>query len=537
MLYFRHVAPMSGSEYYADYLPADTLAAVTLLDLQGMTAAFPESALGSFFAKPTVREILAEQGASEDAIIKYEEFADGAADLLTNPAIEQLFGDDITFALLAPDIARLNTAPEAELKRMLLAFGSSAAAESAAMLARLTLSGFSTETVNGLELTRIRLDNNEYLYGHAQDGVIILSYSPDTITTALRQKAAGGGLNALPAFQAAKKFWTERAAAASCYVKFYTNPEKISKVAAASRQPEFGTAAALLRGVQIWSGVAAVAQGDVQIISRASYDLTGRGQRQPPRQNNMALHLLNEKTLLYGWVADLNNELFAAAGPKQYQMMDAAVQEQLGLSLQELLAALGPQAGLTMGEVTSIGLFPLPRLNLFAQIREPESARRLAARLRQKMAERGFSEKTKEAGGNSITYWPLLPPEAAHPALALTDQMLYFANGEAALQSVMTEEGRGLPQFWRELFGPELAAQFSAANSLALVVRPALLAAAAQKTTNWAATVLPPTGLLAAEKLRAAVLNLLRSLNFTAVWSRVEADHADWVLVLRRNAV
>ena len=115
--------------------------------------------------------------------------------------------------------------------------------------------------------------------------------------------------------------------------------------------------------------------------------------------------------------------------------------------------------------------------------------------------------------------------------------MLYFANGEVALQSVLTEEGRGLPQFWRELFGPELAAQFSAANSLALVVRPALLAAAAQKTTNWAATVLPPTGLMEAEKLRAAVLNLLRSLSFIAVWSRVEADHADWVLVLRRNAV
>ncbi|MCW5198496.1 hypothetical protein VU06_01955 [Desulfobulbus sp. F3] len=535
-------APAAGSDYYADYLSLDIVAAITLIDAHGMTKAFPESALGKFFAKPTIRAILREQGAAEESLKKYDDLYDGVAELLTNPAIQQLFGDDVTFALLAPDIARLQTDPEAEGKRRLIAFGSSVVAESADKLACLTLGSFSKETVNGVALTRILLDNNECLYSHAKDGVIILSFSPETIVTALKQKGAGGSLSTNPAFVSAKKFWAE-SAADPCSAKFYANPQQASRIIATSSRPEAKKAVLYLQGIQSVSSVAVIHQGDMQVRSKADYDPaklheTVRKQHQLLRANsNLALHLLTRKTLLYSWFSGLNESLFASADLAQYQAMDTAVREQLGLSIQDMLTAVGPQAGLTLGDVVSTGLFPLPKLVLFAQIQQPEAARKLTDRLRQKMAERGLAEKVTEFSSHPIYYWNLLPTDAAHPALALTGQMLYFANGEATLKALLAEEGKGLPQSVHNVFGPELTAKFNAANSLAFTVRPALLSVEAQKAATWAAMAFSASTSQSAEKLRAAFVNLMQSLDFVAGWTHAEEDHADSVLVFRRNAV
>lgn len=532
VFYVRHAAaPTAGTDYYADYLPADAVAAVTVLDMQGMSKAFPESALGKFFANPVMRAIMAEQGAEEERLRQYEDFYDGVADIITNPFIQQLFGDDLTFALLAPGQARLKTEPEAEGKRRLIAFGSSAVADLVASVACLTLSGFSKETVNGLELTRILLDDNEYLYGYVKDGVVIVAFSPETIADALKQKTAGGGLSVTPAFATAKKFWAESGNDRS-YGKLYANLQQASSIADASGRPEAKKAAACLQGIRSLSSIAVEHHGDVQIRSRADYE-----PQHLRADKNLALHVLTGKTLLYSWFSGLNERLFSFVDPSQYQAIDAAVRQQLDLSIQDVLAAVGPQAGLTVSEVVHVGLFPLPKLVLFAQIQQPEMTRKLVDRLRQKMAERGLSEKVTESGGHPVYSWSLLPTEAAHPALALTDTMLYFANGEAALKALLAEEGKGLPPPVRDLLGTELAAQFSEANLLTFVVRPAQLAAEAQKAANWAVMAFSASASQSAEQLREALVKLMQSLDLAAGWVKAEDDHAISILVFRRKAV
>jgi hypothetical protein len=192
---------------------------------------------------------------------------------------------------------------------------------------------------------------------------------------------------------------------------------------------------------------------------------------------------------------------------------------------------------LAVSEVVNVGLFPLPKLVLFAQIQQPKMARKLIDRLRQKMAERGLSEKVTESNGHPIYSWSLLPTEAAHPALALTDTMLYFANGEAALKALLAEEGKGLSSPVRDLLGTELSAQFSTANSSAFAVRPAQLAAEAQKVANWAVMAFSASGSQSAKQLREALVKLMQSLDFTAGWAKAEDDHAILILVFRRKAV
>uniref|UniRef100_UPI00405743E2 hypothetical protein n=1 Tax=Candidatus Electronema sp. TaxID=2698783 RepID=UPI00405743E2 len=530
-------APDPDSAYYAAYLPADTWAVLSLFDLRGLSRAFPASAPGKFLAKETMRGLLTERGADEEAVRRYEEFYDGAADLFRSPILQQLFGDDATLALLAPDPARLRQDPEAERRRTLLAFGSSAAASTVAALARLTMSEVSQEqTAAGLELTRIRLDDDESLYGTVRDGVIILAYSPETVAEALRQQERGGGLDSSPQFAAAQKFWAEEEADSRFFAKFYSNVATLQAALAAAGQPE---AAVRLQGFTSLSASAAERQGELRFRSRTDceparlHEAVRQARARQRGQRNLALHLLNRQSLLYFWFSGLETDLFSAVAPAS---LNEKARQLFGLPFAEVMAALGPQAALRLGELASTGLFPVPTVALAVQARQPEQTRQLLAALRGRLSSelRMAREQTAEAaGGLPIYHWNLLPAQAAHPALALSGSLLYFANGESRLQRLLAQEQEGLPLAMRQLLGPELAAAFSRADSAAFVLRPARLAAAMQQAAVW----LQPAFPVLTETLRAELTQLFQPLDLAAGWSRTEENYTLSLLVLRKKAV
>ncbi len=95
-LYLNRATTPADSEYYADYLPQDTLATVSLLDLKGLSETFPLSSLGNFFAKSTIHGILTELGSPAEGLKEYDDIYDGIAGVMTNPAFRQVFGKKIT---------------------------------------------------------------------------------------------------------------------------------------------------------------------------------------------------------------------------------------------------------------------------------------------------------------------------------------------------------------------------------------------------------------------------------------------------------
>lgn len=542
LLLRRSASPDSAR--YAACLPADTWTVLSLFDLRGLSRTFPESAPGKFLAKETMRGIIAELGADEEAARRYEEFYDGAAELFRNPILQLLFGDDATLALLAPDPDRLRQDPEAERRRTLLAFGTSAAASSVASLARMTMSEVSREeTAAGLELTRIRLDEDESLYGTVRDGLIILAYSPEAVAAALRQQKQGGGLESSPQFKAARKFWAEEAADSRFFAHFYTNIEKLRSTLAASAQPEAEQASARLQGFTSLSATAAARQGWLRFRSRTDCDpaklrQSVRQARERQRgQRNLTLHLLNGQSLLYFWFSGLEPELFAAADPAR---LDETAGNLFGLPFAEVMAALGPQAAVSLGGLASTGLFPVPAVSLAVQARQPEQTRQLLAALRQRLSSelgRLAAEQTTASADLTLHHWNLLPAEAAHPALALNDKLLYFANGESRLKQLLGQEQDGLAQELRQHFGPELTSEFSQADSAAFVLRPDRLAAALEQAEVWLRPALPGLAKFWDGKLRAALLQLLQPFDMAAGWSGSEENHALSVLVLREKAV
>ena len=546
VLYFSRSTSPVDSEYYADYLPTETLATVSLIDLKGLTDSFPASSLGKFLAKPTVHGIMTELGAAPEDIDSYDEMYDGLAGVMTNPAFRQVFGDDAVVAVLSPDPARLRTEPEQEVQHSLLVFGTSSVSGPLDSFARLVMSKSVTkETVDGLKLTRIQLDENEVIYGYADGGVLVLAYAPDNIAQAIKQKQAGGGLQESAFFAAAKKFWSESAEGRE-YAHTYVNIAQIQSLLAASEEQKAREAADFLQGFKGVGSVIVDQQGELNITTRMEYDFASlneliRHQYQSISKENLSLDLLTPQTLVYYWASTLDKEfvkgLLSATDEEQYKQADARVQKELGLSLDEIIAAVGPQSGMVVNEIVNTGLFPLPKVIFFLQIRDHKVAQLVLDNVRSKIGERGFAaEQSQEVNGHTIYFWSVLPGEATQPAMVLTDNMLYIANGKSSLETLIAGDRSpaAVPADMAASLGSELVTMIESSNYNTFIMSPARLATEVKDAADWLAGMMAASKGVSAEKLKQEILTLMHSIEVVTATSDIQKDYAVSALVFKQ---
>jgi hypothetical protein len=544
--YFTRSSSPVTTEYYADYLPQNTVATTSLIDLKGLSETFPATALGHFLAKPTVHAILTEMGVPPQGLKEYDDVYDGLAGVMTNPAFRQVFGDDAVVAVLPLNVDRFKTAPEKEAQNSLLVFGTSSVAGPLDSFASLVMSkNVSKETVDGLELTRIELDENEVMYGYAKGGVVLLAYAPGNIAQAVQQKAAGVGLQELDLFQTTKDYWAE-SAQGRIYTQSYINFAEIRSLLAASSDEQAKEFAKYLHGVEILSSVLAEDDDSLNTSSRMDYVFDElhpwvKDQYNAVSKENYSLGLLSNKALVYYWVSllskDYLNNILSVANEDQYKLIDAQVRKELGVSLDETMAAVGPQLGMVVNDVVNTGLFPLPKVVLFLEVRDHEIAQKLLDTLRARIAERGFAaEQNEKVNDKTIYYWSLLPGEATQLALVLTDNMLYLANGKAILKSLLESDYKPatLPASMAKTLGSELTQSLGKSNYTTVVVRPALLATQVREAINWVAGMLEATQGVTVEQLKKEIFKLMESVDIVAATSNVEQDHTLSTLVLKQ---
>ena len=58
----RPAPPEPEQNYYADFLPEDTVAVLSLYDMAGLSKAFPGTPLSRFLSKPVMHEMMGELG-------------------------------------------------------------------------------------------------------------------------------------------------------------------------------------------------------------------------------------------------------------------------------------------------------------------------------------------------------------------------------------------------------------------------------------------------------------------------------------------
>ncbi|MCI5222732.1 MAG: DUF3352 domain-containing protein [Candidatus Electrothrix sp. AR4] len=548
-LYLTHrpATPEIESDYYADYLPEDTLLTLNLLDLSGVSETFPQSALGDFLVKPTMHEIMRELNATNMDIKIYDDLYDGLADVMTNPAFQQVFGDDAVIALRTPNPDRLRQNPEQEIQDSMLAFGTSATVGPIERIARIIMSkNFTNEHVSGLDMTRIRLNENEILYGYSENGILILAYNPDSIVTAVKQKKTGNTLRNSTRFTATEKFWGKNADG-HVYAQSYLNIVQLRTLLATSKQEKIKNAAAYLNGVTNTGGLIVAHQGELHITTQTAYDPSSfheavKKQYQSLPDENFSLSMLTEKTLLHYWFSNLNNDciktLLSIVNSEQgYTTADETIQQELGFSLEQVMTAAGPQAGIAIQAIINAGMFPLPKTVLFLQIQDRKTAQQILDKLRKKITEQGFAEEHhEEIHGHTIYYWTVMPIEATHLATVLTDNMLYIANGESSLKKLLADqqEPTELPQAMSDALGDSLAQRVTGTNYSTFFMRPAQIAAQSGEAADWLSEMLLASKNVSAKKLLKELLKLMGSIDIITISGNIEKKHATSTVIFKK---
>ena len=538
---FCPALPESEQNYYADFLPDDTVVVLSLYDMEGLSGVFPGTPPGRFLSKPVMHEMMGELGATEEDLERYDALYNAVADVMTSPVFRQVFGDDAVIALCPPDPERLRDNPEQELKKSLLAFGTSSTAGPISRLARMVMrKDVRNAEIAGLDMTRIRLDDNEVLYGYDAQGIIVLAYDPERIVSAVQQKKTGKNLRHSQSFTATEAFWKEEGQG-HVYARSYLNvmrmQELVSVFAQQKVQAMAKAATKELAGVKSIGSLIVQTQGELRVRMKGERDPELLPEKVRAKEallgdENLALSLLQANTLLHYRLAHFDKAFFrnflaSAETEQQYSELEKTVQDEIGFSLDKFLEAVGPRAGISVHEIVNAGMFPLPKTVLAIQVQDRKAVGWALKKLRDTLKKQGFAnEHQKKIQGHRLYYWTIMPIEATHLAIALTDTMLYIANGETQLRTLLEkkQEPETLTEQVKEL-GETAGTCVATANSGAFLLRPQQVAIQLAPVANWLTDMMLANGTGSGKKIQEEVLTLMRSFDFVAACSDLAETH------------
>lgn len=217
--------------------------------------------------------------------------------------------------------------------------------------------------------------------------------------------------------------------------------------------------------------------------------------------------------------------------------MDEAVRQNLGVSLDELGRAFGPQYGGVLADIVRTALFPVPKMTLFVGIRDRKIAETILARLRQTINDSGMVvEEQTQAAGQTIHSWPVLPDPAAQPAMVLTDTMLYLATSTQAIKEVLesTAAPDTLAAPVATALGPKLSERVAKANFGSFVLYPQRMSRQTGAMMDWLAGILATTKNISISRLNSEVVQLMQSTELIAATSNLTRERAEWSMTLRK---
>lgn len=530
---------------YARFLPQDVVATVNLTHYATLTDSFAASPLGRFLAKDTVHAMVQEMGGQGKDTAEYDRLYDAVAEVSNDPAFRAVFGDDTTLALLPPDRTTLAQNPAETLRRSLVVVAQTSAAGALDLLSRLIKNAsVSRETVDGLELVKIAVDKNQVLYGYAEGRIVLLAYAPAAIKTCLASGRSEHSLDKAAAFTEATAFW-KLYPEATTYSRIYLNVPATADLLKTAAVPEIKESGEMLQGVQSMVSITYGTDQGLESRGRSGYRYEQlhamiKSAVDAATGSNQSLHLLKDKVLAYNWASSLRPEMLAkalAANEKEVREMDAELKKNLGISLEELGRAFGPQYGGVLDDIVRTALFPAPKMTLFFGIRDRKIAETAMNGLRRLIAQSGIASEEKEVvAGQTLFSWPLLPGESIEPAFVLTDSMLYLATSKQTLKEILESKAAPnvLPAPVGEQLGADVGGRVGAANFGSFVLYPQRMAKQTGETIDWLAGILAANKSISVSRLNRELVQLLQSAELVAATSNLGKEQAEWTMTIRK---
>nr|WP_321465199.1 hypothetical protein [uncultured Desulfobulbus sp.] len=531
---------------YAGYLPQDVVATVNLLHLGQLSDTFAKTALGRFLAKDTVHAVIGELGGTSAQQAEYDQNFDAIAGVMTNPAFKAVFGDDATVALLPVDPAALQANQTMALRNGLVILARTTVAGALDLFSRMVKNAaISRVVVDELELTRVVLDPGQVLYGYGEGKMVLLAYDPATIKRCLRAADRDGHrLRDVSTFTQAVTYW-QNAPRETTYCRLYVNPEALDNLLTQVPERELRQSAELLQGIDGLYGLTFAGAEGIESRARSTYRFDRlspllRSAVENTTHPNPTLSLVGENILAYSWASSFRPELitsFLEKNSLEVQQVDGSLRQLLGLGLDDLGKAFGPQYGGVLENIVRAALFPAPKMTLFLGLRDRVLAQQVVDALRSKIAENGMVREEQEMVGTTTLYcWPLLADKDAQPALAMTDSMLYLATSRQALKERLLANAApaALPGPVAASLGKSLAAEIDQANSGSLVVYPRRMASKTGETLDWLAGILATTKNISLSRFNREMVRLMQSTELISATSSMGRGQADWSMHLRK---
>ena len=524
---------------YARFLPPDTMITVNLTHGKTLIDNFAASQLGKALAKDTVHAIISEMDGKPEYLTEYDTVYDSVVKVANDPAFRAVFGDDVTLAVLPVDHTVLAGNPEAAAVSSLVVIAQTSISGALDMLTKFVNNDrISRETVDGLDLVKIATDQGAVIYGYTHGRTVFLALSPVAIKACL---AAGTGQTALdkaPAFQEAAAYW-QTFPEATTYGRAYVNTPAIAElikrisVADVANIPEgnedvlaaFKEIGDMLAGigaiysVNYWTDQGVEERARVGLVydqlhpmMKNLFDATAKG--------NQTMHLLRENTLAYVWASALNMEYIIQsmkADETTYQRMESGLQENVGVSMEELGRTFGPQYGGVLDDIIQTPLFPWPKMTWFVEIRDRAIAGKILDKVRSAVAAQGMANEEQEQVQDQIIHsWPILPDEALQPAVLLTENMLYLSTSKQNLKEMLA--AKGTPADLTARMGRDLSGRMQAANYGNFVIFPARMAPQIDASLAWLAHTMQMrlSKKVKMERLRHELMQLLQAVELAA---------------------
>ncbi len=542
--YFLMQQKSTAAGQYARYLPQDVIGTVRLTNLNTVTDAFADTALGRFLAKDTIHAIMLEMHTDNRVINEYDTLYDNIAQVMDNPAFRAVFGNDATLALLPPDRQTFVQNPAESLQQSLVVMAAASASGALDLFGRLVMSKTVTkETIDGLELTRIALDHNQVIYGYVDGQTVLLAYAPAALKACITTGQTETSLAKAPVFKEASAFW-QPYPKEKTLSRVFLNLAGMADLLKDASNPDVKQSGEWMRGLEYMVSLTYTTKQGLESRARSKFrynelhELVKSAVDSASKSNN-SLHLLQESSLAYNWSSSLRPEMVlkTLSGQKQtYQQVDTEVRKTLGVSLDELSRAVGPQYGGVLNGIVKAALFPVPQVTLFLEVRDRKIAETALNELRKQIAAYGLVQEQQETvAGNTIYFWPVLPDVAAQPAVVLTDSMLYVASSRQLLKDVLT--GKATPNVLAapvaEKLGSELGERIGRANFGCFVLYPKRIAQQTGDMTDWVAGILATTKNISIARLSREWNQLMQSTELLVATTDLTKEQADWVMTLR----
>lgn len=486
--------PMAQSIAAAQYLPADTMFLATISRITAMTKGIPASSLGRLLGKDTVHALMQELKSPPEAVAQYDMGLQIFTDFIYNPSFQQLFGDSLTFAVLPMDLDSIAAADNADaILRYILAVATTSTPVSAETFTALSKGKLvaTQETINGLNMIKLTLlqkaNESVILYAHVDNNNVLMALVPETIELAMAEKNKAApelGLAMAKDFIEAERFWANYPGE-STYAQVFVNLERFLAAWTQATHPDIkaimddpdinlGLMFDFYRGLQSSFGIVYTKEQSLDSVFALTFDesklhsitkkvLTTKA------SDNAYLYLLQKQPLLYIWGSALNLEqFFASLSKNDPQSMDREMKEAFGLGTTELAQSIGPQYGFMLDSIVNEGLFPIPKIVLWAELRDEAAIKVAIDHIRKLIVTEGGPDavETKE-GNTSFLSWPLMPGDAGQPAVAVHNKTLYITSSVQTMKNILTNTAipNRMPEETITRVGKEIGQKIATANS------------------------------------------------------------------------